>query len=77
MVWCTQYDLTVGEMACSMEQFSEYTLKYPKTWLRKSATPLLFVCMHLHKCVQYINFVSFVQTLRVNVGQVRVKRLDG
>ncbi len=35
-------------MAINIDQFSEYTLKYPKTWQGKSAapSPLHFVCMH-------------------------------
>ncbi len=35
MVWY-KYDLPLGEMAHSVDQFSEYILKYPKTWEGKN-----------------------------------------
>ncbi len=50
-------------MVHSVEQFTEYTLTYPKSWTGKKCYTLLFICIHLHTCVHSIHLVSFVYIL--------------
>ncbi len=46
-------------MANSTEQFTEYKVKYPKTWMRKQCNPHSFR-VHAFACVHSIYVASFV-----------------